>query len=350
MSETAQPPTRASALSALSWRSLQQGDWPLRILSAVVALALPTLLIVLTGQDPLAVLREFVTGITPSRFGDATMFASVLILCTASAMLTFNASLWNIGIEGQLAMGTIGATAALLTLRDAPTPVLLTMMMVAGAVAGAAWAFLVALFKLRGVHEIFSGFALNQVAGALVKFMLLNVWYEASQRRMSGIPFPNNAAFPALGPINLWVIGIALVVLFGVVFALARTSIGLRIRAVGLSRVAASYYGISATRVFFLTLLASGAIAGLGGVITASTYFHRFAPDITLNFGFTAILIYLIARMNALGVILLTLLFGLINAGAVGLQIRLRIDPTLAGVIQSSIILALYVLRRREGR
>ncbi len=320
----------------------------MRIVAALLALALPTLLILLAGKDPIAVVREFVTGLTLTRLGDATMYAAILSLCTASAMLTFNASLWNIGIEGQLAMGTIAATAVLLTMKDAPSVILLPLMMIAAAVAGALWAALVAALKLRRVHEIFSGFALNQVAGALVKFMLVGVWWEASQKRMSGIPFPPNASFPALGTINLWVIGIALALLLGVSFTLARTSVGMNIRAVGLSRLAASYYGISANRVFFMTLLASGAIAGIGGMITATTYFHRFAPDITGNLGFTAILIYLIVRMNPVGVILLSLLFGIVNAGTIGLQVRLGIDPSLALVVNSSIIMALYVLRPKE--
>lgn len=333
-----------------SWETFQREGWPVRILSALAALALPTILIILAGQDPFTVYRELFTGLTAARFGDAMMFAAILIIATASAMLTFNASLWNIGIEGQLAMATIASTAVLLVNRSAPAILLMPIMLLAGALVGGAWAFLVALFKLRGVNEIFSGFALNQVAGALVKFMLLNIWWEISQRRMSGIAYPANAQFPTVGGFNVWLIGLSLVVLFGVHFALARTPVGLRIRAVGLSRVAASFYGVSANRVFFLTLIAGGAVAGIAGVVTASEYFHRFAPDITSNFGFTAILIFLIARMNVWATVALCVLFGVINAGTVGLQIRLSIDPNLSLVIQSSIIFALFVLQKGEAQ
>lgn len=335
--------------AALRWDTLRRGDVPLRVITALIALILPNLLILLSGQDLFAVYRELLTGITLNRLGDATMYAAILLFCTASAMLTFNAALWNIGIEGQLAIATIASTAVVLAFRSAPAIILIPMTLLAGAIAGGLWSFLVAAFKLRGVHEIFSGFALNQVAGALVKWMLLDIWGAISLRRLSGIPIPDNAGFPATGPLNVWVIGVSLVVLIGVTFALARTPIGLRIRAVGLSRVAAGYYGISANRMFFLTLMASGAIAGLAGVITSTTYFHRFQPDITSGFGFTAILIYLIVRTNWPGAVILCLLFGLINAGTVGLQIRLGIDTSLADVIRYSIILALYLLRRPEG-
>lgn len=330
--------------------TLRQGDWPLRLGLAVVAVALPTLLIFLAGKDPAAVFREFFTGMTVNRLGGAVGYASILMLCTASAILTFTASLWNIGIEGQLAVGTIAAMAVVLALPTAPAMVVIPLMLLAGAVAGALWAFLVALFKLRGVHEIFSGFALNQVAGAWVKWMLLSVWGVISQRRLSGIPVPDRAQLPEVGPFNLWMLGIALVVLFGVVFVVGRTMTGLRIRAVGLSLDAARTYGISANRIFFMTLLASGAIAGIAGTLTMSSYFRSFQPDITAGFGFTAILLYLIARMNPLAIILISLLFGLINAGTIGMQIRLGIDPSLAGVIQSSIILALFVLQRKTQR
>ena len=333
-----------------SWEEFRRQGWPVRILSALAALAVPTILIILAGQNPLTVYREMFTGLTIGRLADALFFAAILIVATASAMLTFNASLWNIGIEGQMAIATIGSTAVLLMMRGAPTLVLMPSMILGGAALAGFWAFLVALFKLRGVHEIFSGFALNQVAGALVKFMLLNIWWEASQRRMSGIPYPPNASFGTVGGFNVIVITLALLILVGVYFALTRTPIGLKVRAVGLSRTAASYYGVSANRIFFLTLIVGGAVAGIAGVITASDYFRRFAPDITSNFGFTAILIYLIARMNLLATIVLCVLFGIINAGTVGLQIRLSIDPSLALVIQSSIIFALFVLQGSEQK
>ncbi len=329
---------------------LRGGDLAVRVAAALAAFLLPTLLIALAGKDPLAVYQEFVTGLTVSRLGDATMYAAILIICTASAMITFNASLWNIGIEGQLAFATIGATGAMILMRDAPSAILIPAMLVAAMVAGALWASFVALLRLIDVNEIFSGFALNQIAGALVKFMLVGVWWEISQKRMSGIPFPDNASLPTVGGINLWMIALSLIVLVGTVWVIVRTPIGLQVRAVGLSRVSASFYGISANWVFVATLLAGGALAGIAGMLTSSTYFHRFAPDVTSGFGFTAILIYLIARMNLLGVIVLSTLFGLINAGTIGLQTRLGIDPSLAGLVQISIILALYLLQGKDKR
>ena len=146
------------------------------------------------------------------------------------------------------------------------------------------------------------------------------------------------------------VAALALAVLLGVAFVLSRTVIGLRIRAVGLSRQAAGHYGVSANRIFLLTLLASGAIAGLGGAFVAAGYFHRFTPGITQGLGFSAILIYLIVRANVPGVLLVSLLFGIVNAGTIGLQTRLGIDPSLANVVQSSIVFALYALQRKGSR
>ncbi len=327
---------------------LRGGDLAVRVAAALAAFLLPTVLIALAGKDPLAVYQEFITGLSMSRLGDATMYAAILIICTASAMVTFNASLWNIGIEGQLAFATIGATGIMILMRDAPSIILVPAMLVAAAAAGAIWASFVALLRLINVNEIFSGFALNQIAGALVKFMLVGVWWEISQKRMSGIPFPDNASLPAVSGINVWMIALSLVILIGTVWVVARTPIGLRVRAVGLSRVSASFYGISANWVFVATLLVGGALAGIAGMLTASTYFHRFAPDVTSGFGFTAILIYLIARMNLVGVIVLSTLFGLINAGTIGLQTRLGIDPSLAGLVQISIILALYLLQGKD--
>ncbi|MFN8481905.1 MAG: hypothetical protein U0768_02455 [Anaerolineae bacterium] len=338
----------APAQDAAGRQRLRGGDLAVRVVAALAAFLLPTLLIALAGKDPLAVYQEFITGLTVGRLGDATMYAAILIICTASAMVTFNASLWNIGIEGQLAFGTIGATAVMIPMRDAPAVVLVPAMLAAGALAGALWASLVAVLRLINVNEIFSGFALNQIAGALVKFMLVGVWWEISQKRMSGIPFPENAALPPLGPINVWMIALSLVILVATVWVLARTPVGLRVRAVGLSRVSASFYGISANWVFVATLLVGGGLAGIAGMLTSSTYFHRFAPDVTSGFGFTAILIYLIARMNLVGVILLSTLFGLINAGTIGLQTRLGVDPSLAGLVQISIILALYLLQGKD--
>ncbi|MCA1554515.1 MAG: ABC transporter permease, partial [Chloroflexi bacterium] len=172
----------------------------LALLPIAFAILFTILIVALVGAPPLTVLQRMADG----AFGDDTRRADVLAawvpltLCSVGLLLTFTAGLWNIGIEGQIVLGAIGATWVERTLTNLPAPILLPMMLLGAALFGAAWGWLVGVLKVYGnVHEIFGGLGLNFVAVGLTNYLIFGPWSQPGRATVSGTePFPPNAWLP----------------------------------------------------------------------------------------------------------------------------------------------------------
>ena len=300
-------------------------------LAIVLALMIGGVVISVAGGDPL---RSYLH-IADASFGNIGVFSDTmvkaipLILVGLACSIAFRMHLWNIGAEGQFFLGAFGASAVvLIPLLPADTSpwIFIPTMMLAGALAGAAWAFIPGFLKARyNVNEIITTLMMNYIAVAWVNFFIFAVWSEGGFQ-MTPV-FPRNAwlprladyaqQFPALRGLTTHMgLLVGLIAVVVVWFILYRSRWGYEIRLIGDNPRAANYAGINIARNVIMVMMTSGALAGLAGASEISGVVHRLQGAISPGYGFTGIIIAWLAKLNPFAVIFVSILFGaLIPAG-----------------------------------
>jgi ABC-type uncharacterized transport system permease subunit len=337
--------------------------WP--IVPVLMSILATTLLLLLVGGDPATTFSALFDGAvgTSDRLFSTLAFWVPLLLCSAGLLVTFTAGLWNIGVEGQMIMGALGASWVALKVA-APNPgipgwlVLLMEILVAMA-AGALWAVLAGILKTRGgVHEIFGGVALNNLAIIATNYLISGPWQPPEGGTFRGTePFPSRALFPLLGdtrfsPLSLV---LALVVLLLVALSLRGTTWGLRLKALGKNPRSAFLLGVASERETLTAMLVCGAAAGLAGSVRVLSWFDSLRQSISGGIGFLAILIVLLAGMRPLWTLLIALLFSALLTGGTIVQLRTQLKASISGIIQGTLVLFVllfgdYRLLRRRRR
>ncbi len=269
-----------------------------------------------------------------------------LLLCGVGLVLAFRAQFYNIGAEGQLLLGAAAASGVAL-FAPLPGPLLLPAMFVAGFLAGALWGFLPALLKVKlGVNEIITTLMMNYVALYFVQFLIHGPWRGESMMGFAYTDlFASAAQLPTLPGTRLhWptlLIGLLLAV--ATAGLLARTKLGFEIRVMGESPAAARYAGINFLRVTLLLVLFSAGAAGLAGVGEVAGIHHRLLdPDqISLGYGYTAIIVALLARGSALAALPTALLMGFVFAAGDVAKASLGLPAQITGVMSGLVLLFL---------
>jgi len=297
----------------------------------VVALFLGGILIQVAGGNPLrsyAHIAEASFG-SVGVFSDTIVKATPLILVGLACTVAFRMRQWNIGAEGQFFLGAFGASAVVLTpLLPASTPawIFIPVMMLAGIICGALWAFIPGFLKARyNVNEIITTLMMNYIALALINFFIFAVWTEGGFQ-MSRV-FPKTAWLPRLTDYAKSVpvfsgLTTHLGLIFGIIacvvvwLLLYRSRWGYEVRLIGDNPQAAKYAGINIQRNTILVMMLSGALAGLAGMSEITGVVHRLQSSISPGYGFTGIIVAWLAKLNPFAIILVSILFGaLILAG-----------------------------------
>lgn len=309
------------------------------------------------GYPPLIVARAFVASVLGSgdRLAAALVLACPLAIIGLAIAVSFRAGVWNIGGEGQY---VLGALAAFLAAHAglARTPVLgPIVLLVAGALGGAAWAALAALLKrYRGAPEILTTILLNFIAVQVVAIAVHGPLADPlSGDRDTTASIPAAAQLPQLIPTAGLHAGILVPIALAVVawIALARTTPGFRLRVVGDNPIAARFVGIHADRVTARTLMLSGAIVGLAGAVELAGNTHYLTAAYDAGYGYTAIAVALLARLHPIAVLPAAAFFAALETGARGLQKlpdeAFRDFPTvLTYFAQGTVILVTVLLAR----
>lgn len=320
------------------------GESLLRVLSGLIlALCLGTALLLLSGHDPLVAFRALARGAFGSRNALAgTLNKAVPIgLCALGIAFAYRAKLWNIGAEGQLYIGAAAAAGIGLNL-PAGSPVWLAvpLVLLAGFVAGAAWAGIAGLLKARlGVNEILTTLMLNYVAILWVGYLVTGPW---SDPMTFSFPYsPPIAAEARLAKLN----GIHAGVLLLPVAALAlwlidhRLRVGYNLRLLGDAPRAALYAGVNERAATMLALAGTGALAGLAGAIEVAGATTRLQTGLSPGYGFMAIMVAWLAQGRPLAIVICALLYsGLLNGGF-ALQIS-GIPPAIGTILQAVLLLS----------
>ncbi|MEZ4732478.1 MAG: ABC transporter permease [Caldilineaceae bacterium] len=330
-------------------RRLEQPRW-LTFASPFVLVALALLigglLLALTGANPWQVYRRMAITAFGSAYGwsDTTIKATPLLLAGLGVAFAFRMRLWNIGAEGQLFLGAFMATGVALHWLPAetPKPLMLTAMAVAGFVGGALWGLIPGLLKARlNVNEIITSLMLNYVAIFWNNYFVYGPW---SERGFGLTPqYPRTAWLPRLTDFaetfplfrgltaHLGILlGVALALVFWVLWRY--TKWGFALTVIGDNPRAARYAGIPLAANIVLVMAISGGLAGLAGMSEVAGVVHRLQERFSPGYGFTAIIIAWLAKLNPLAIILVAYLFGGLLVGGDEIQ-PAGIAQMLQGVI-----------------
>ncbi|QEN09716.1 ABC transporter permease [Oceanispirochaeta crateris] len=321
----------------------------LSLLSGLIAVGI----IFLTyGINPFFAIFEIFRSSFGSSFGfkETLTKAIPLILIGSGLALAYKAKFWNIGAESQLLWGAIAATWVGLNWGPfMPGYVILPLMFIAGFMGGAIWGIIPAVFKVKfGINEVISTLMLNYIAAEFVKFLVVGPWKGATKY---GYPYtddlPEQAILKLLNMsrISLPLLILAVAVALILSFIVYRTRFGYEVRVIGENSEAGKYAGIDFFRTTVLMMAISGGVAGLAGVgeLTAIHHHLSYPETISAGYGFTAIIVAWLGRLNPAFSILSGLFFAGIIVGGDAIQMSMGLPATTVNVFNGLILVFLIM-------
>ena len=300
---------------------------------------------------------------------ETAVWASPYIFAGLAVALAFKGGLFNIGAEGQLALGAVAAAwfgYALPEILGFSLPVIIHIPLAVGMgiLAGALWAAIPGALKAyTGGHEVINTIMMNYIALNMASFLLNGPMKDRSPNNViARTPeIAENARIPAIfeGFRVHWGFVLALLVAVLVWWLLWKTTLGFEIRTVGSNPDAAKYAGINVKRTIILTMALSGMLAGMAGAIEVTGLNYRHELGFSVGYGFDAIAIALLGKTHPFGVVLGAILFAGMRNGATRMQFLTQIPVDIISVIQALILLFvaadaiiryIYRIRAREER
>ena len=326
--------------------------------AALVALLVTSLVLLASGSDPLEVYRTMLDSGTQTRSLLITVNNAVpLYLAGVAVAIGFRTGLFNIGVEGQYQLAALLA-AAVGAAVHLPAVLHVALVLLVAMAVGAAWAGVAGVLKTaRGVSEVISTIMLNVIAAGIAAYLLS----EHLQQRVEGSnnsstpPLPGSAHFPTLDPL-LRALGVevprgtrlggfvVVAVLVGIAYwvVISRSRFGFELRATGLNPAAAMAGGVDAKRTVLLTMLVSGALAGLVGMPQLLGSSFSYGLDFTAGLGLTGIGVALLGRNSPVGIALAALLFAFLERSSSSLQF-IDVPRQIYVIMQGSIVLSVVV-------
>lgn len=295
------------------------------IAAAMFALLSAGILLAATGTDAIGAFANAYDASLGSRFALSTTIVKSLprLFAALGIAVALRAGLWNIGAEGQLYLGAVGATAVTLWLPSWPGPIVILLAVLAGIAGGALWGLLPGVLRAyREVNEVITSLMLVYVGIQFASYLIQGPWVAASVTFPATEPLPHQFRFPLLVTGTVLNAGV-LIALLAVAIAwvlLERSVFGVDLNAVGGNPDAARALGTNVRRTIVVAFLVSGGFAALAGVVDVLGARGRLVLDFSPGYGFEAIAIALLGRLRPGGIMLASLLFGALAAGGAGLQ------------------------------
>jgi general nucleoside transport system permease protein len=321
------------------------------LLAILTAVILGGLIILIFGGDPFQAYRGLIEGSFGSQkaLSETAVWATPYIFAGLAVALAFKGGLFNIGAEGQLAVGAVSASLIGYALPgwlgfSLPAIIHLPLTILFGIAMGGLWAAIVGALKAyTGGHEVINTIMMNYIALNTTSFLLNGIMKDKSPTNViARTPLIEESArfSPIFEGLRVhWGFVLALLVAFLVWWLLGKTTLGFQIRTVGLNPDAAKYAGINVKRIIIITMLLSGALAGLAGVVEVTGLNYRHELGFSQGYGFDAIAIALLGKSHPLGVVLAAILFGAMRNGATRMQFLTQIPVDLISVLQALILL-----------
>jgi len=273
---------------------------------------------------------------------DCLIKAVPIFLCSLGVAFAFRLQVWNIGAEGQYALGAVGASWAALTFPDLPGYILLPLMLLSASVAGGLWSFIPAFLrnKLRA-NEIIITLMLNYIGIFFLEYLVYGPWKDPTS---FGFPMTKNFSAPAvvgtIGQTRLsW--GLVVCILAGIAswIFFRFTRLGFELKASGDNPRAAQYARLPYTRLVAIVMVLSGMLAGWAGLLEASANLNRLQPSIMAGYGYTAIVVAWLASLNPLLIGLASFLLAGLRVGLEILQLDLQVPAAFGSILEGLILL-----------
>jgi ABC-type uncharacterized transport system permease subunit len=323
--------------------------------AVILGLAILTAGLEAAGYDAASALAALWSGAFGSWYAltSATLVRSVpLILIGLGIAIAFRAGAFNIGAEGQFYAGAIAATWVGLRVAGYPAPIGVVAVLLASALAGAAWVAIPVWLKLRfGVIEVISTLLLNFVAESLVSLMVQGPLQERGHIYPQSDTIAASAWLPLLGGTRLHA-GFLLALFLGVVlwFLFTHTLWGFRLRAVGVGpRAAEVSGGVDSQKMGAVALFLSAAMAGLAGGVEVSGVSHALFQNLSPGYGFTGIAVALLGGLHPIGAVFAGILFGALEAGAGAMQREAGVPAVAVYVVEAVIIIVALLATGPKG-
>jgi len=322
------------------------------VCAVVLALLVGGLLVVIAGGDPLLAFWSMLSGTfgSPFTIGQLLIQATPLLIIGLGLALAFRGRVYNIGAEGQLFMGALVGGALALTLR-ANAILLIPLAMAAGAIGGALWGSVVGFLRARwSVNEVISSLLLNYVAIFLFSYAIRGPLADPSAGatgNLASSAIPLSTRLPSLPQFYVHIglfIAIALVPLIG--YLGRKTPFGFRVGMMGLNPEAARVAGVETGRLIVWLMLISGGLAGLAGIIQVLGSEGRLDVGISQGYGYTAIVVALLGRLSASGVLLAAIFVAFLNVGGQAMSVDNGLPYSLVFAMQGVFVLFLLVADR----
>lgn len=318
------------------------------VVGGLVGLAIGALLILLAKADPVGAYQSMLEGAFGGKrqITETILKASPLLLIALGLTTAFRAKIWNIGAEGQYYMGALFGGIIALYLTDLPRPLLLTVMLLAAIVGGMLWALIPALLKVKlGMNEIISTLMLNYIAILLMEYLARGPLQEPGGYLPASAQFAKVTRLPLLFGTRVHLGVLITVLLIPVVYVLLwKTPLGFRVRAVGSRASVARYAGINVEKIIVFVLVLSGGFAGLAGIIEVVTLHTRLKSGLSQGYGFSAVLVALLGRMNPIGVTIAAVFFSALIIGSESMHVVYGLPVSLADAIQAIIVLSVLAV------
>jgi ABC-type uncharacterized transport system permease subunit len=341
------------------------------VLAVLTSVIVGGIVIAIVGGDPFAAFLGLAEGAfgSAAALSETAVWATPYIFAGLAVALAFKGGLFNIGAEGQLAFGAVAAAwfgyalPSVLGI-DIPAIIHLPLTILAGTLAGAIWGGIPGWLKAKfGGHEVINTIMMNYIALNITSFLLNGPMKDQNPLNVvARTPLiATSAQIPVIFP-NFrihWGFIFALLVAFLIWVLLWKTTLGFEIRTAGTNPDAAKYAGVNVPRTIVISMVLSGALAGLAGAIEVTGLNYRHELGFSIGYGFDAIAIALLGKTHPAGVVLGAILFGAMRNGATRMQFLTQIPVDVISVIQALILLFvaadaiiryIYRIRHREER
>lgn len=314
------------------------------LLAIVLTLLFSSVLFSLLDKDPLQAMYVLLVEPLSNGYNINEMLVKMgpLLLCAVGLSLCYRANLWNIGAEGQLLVGALGGSAVALQFVDSTAWFALPLTLLAGIVSGMLWSAIPTLLKLK----FNSNLILTTIMFNYIALNLLNWGVHGPLRDPDGYGFPESAIFsdatilPLLfdeGRAHLGIV-FAVVLAFIAAFLLSKSHLGFQIRVFGADEPAAKYAGFNSKKLTWTVMLFAGALAGLAGVSEVTGPIGQLVPGISPGYGYSAIIIAYLGRLNPIGAILATAFMAVLYMGGDLAQIEIGIPIAVIGMFQGVLL------------
>lgn len=334
--ETAPEQTRPSLLRRI-WRAVS-----LPLVAVLLALLISAVILILSGSNPIQAYIALFRGAfgNLNAIGRTLEKATPLVFTGLAVAFAFKAGLFNIGAQGQLLFGALTAAVIGFAIEGIPPILHISLALLGGALVGGLYGAIPGALKVyTGAHEVITTIMLNFIAINMTDYLTDGPLKDTSSNNIvARTPLiAESAEIPAIAGIPL---GFFFSVLIAIIiwWVLRRTILGFEIRTVGINPNAARYAGIRVASTVIITMVISGALAGLGGAVETLGIVHRYQPAFNVGLGFDGITVALLGKTSPIGVIPAAILIGALKAGSSQMQLLAGVPKEITDVIQALIL------------